>query len=63
MEKKPYNDKQNSLFDQIKLMKNCPQCKAEYTKEAFEIVEEGTHQELVTKPDGFYVKLSKMQIG
>ena len=28
-----------------------------------EIVEEGTHQELVTKPDGFYVKLSKMQIG
>jgi rubredoxin len=47
MEKKPYNDKQNSLFDQIKLMKNCPQCKAEYTKEAFEIVEEGTGTHLV----------------
>ena len=28
-----------------------------------EIVEEGTHQELVNKQDGFYVKLSKMQIG
>lgn len=47
MEKKPYNDKQNSLFDQIKLMKNCPQCKAEYTKEAFEIVEEGTGTHLI----------------
>jgi ABC-type multidrug transport system fused ATPase/permease subunit len=28
-----------------------------------EIVEEGTHQELVNLENGFYVKLSKMQIG
>jgi ABC-type multidrug transport system fused ATPase/permease subunit len=28
-----------------------------------EIVEEGTHKELVTLENGFYVKLSKMQIG
>jgi len=47
MEKNPLNNKQNSLFDKIKLMKTCPLCKAEYTKEALEIVEERTGTHLV----------------
>lgn len=47
MEKKPYNDKQNSLFQQIKLMKACPLCKSDYKEEALEIVEEGKGTHLV----------------
>lgn len=47
MEKKPLSNKQNSLFDKIKLMKTCPLCKAEYTKEALEVVDEGTGTHLV----------------
>ncbi len=47
MEKKSHTDKQNALFDQIKLMKTCPLCKNEYTREAVELVEEGTGTNLV----------------
>lgn len=47
MEKNPHTDKQNALFDQIKIMKNCPMCKNEYTREALELVEEGIGTHLV----------------
>ncbi len=47
MEKKTHTDKQNALFDQLKLMKNCPMCKNEYTREAVELVEEGVGSHLV----------------
>lgn len=47
MEKKSQNSTQNSLFDQIRLMKGCPLCKKDYTREALEIVEEGIGTHLV----------------
>lgn len=47
MEKKTHTDKQNALFDQIKIMKNCPMCKNEYTRDALELLEEGIGTHLV----------------
>ncbi|OGH66533.1 MAG: hypothetical protein A3B90_00830 [Candidatus Magasanikbacteria bacterium RIFCSPHIGHO2_02_FULL_41_13] len=47
MEKKSHTDKQKALFEQLKLMRNCPLCKSEYTHETLELVEEGTGTHLV----------------
>lgn len=60
MEKKLSQKKENSLFDQLKLMKNCPQCKAEYTKEGIEVVEEksSTHLVHLTCPSCFNALLA-----
>jgi hypothetical protein len=47
MEKKSHTDEQKALFDKLKLMRNCPLCKNEYTHETLELVEEGTGTHLV----------------
>lgn len=47
MEKKYNNKGKNSLFDQLKLMKTCPLCTKEYSKDSVEIVEESIGTQLM----------------
>lgn len=47
MEEKTAHNGQNSLFDQLKLMKTCPLCTKEYTKDSVKIVEESIGTQLM----------------